>query len=350
MIALYPYIVNTYSCKKIIENILKFGAKFSNRGINILFFILEYDKINKINIIGELRMKKMVLIVNPRSGKVKIRNALLDVIEIFNGAGYNTRVAITMHRGHASEIAADLDEKSTDMIVVSGGDGTLNEVVTGLLKSGKNIPIGYIPAGSTNDFASSFGLSTDIKKAAKDIVSGSANTIDVGSFNGERYFSYIASFGLFTSASYNTPQAVKNTFGHMAYIFEGIKDITKIVPYDVKIEADDKVYEGKYLFGCITNTTSVGGIVKLDRSLVQMNDGLFETVLVKMPANINELNKIIVGLTNSSFEDSVFEFIKCKKIKLSFDKKMDWSLDGEHQKSDTEVVIENIKRAVTIVK
>lgn len=295
-------------------------------------------------------MKKMVFIVNPRSGKVKIRNMLLDVVEVFNSAGYDVHIFTTLYRSHAIEIAAGLDEKSTEIIVVSGGDGTLNEVITGLLKSGKNIPIGYIPAGSTNDFASTFGLSTDIKKAAKDIVSGSAHTIDVGVFNGERYFSYIASFGVFTSVSYNTPQSIKNTFGHMAYIFEGIKDITKIVPYNVKVETDDAVYEGKYVFGSITNTTSVGGIVKLDSSLVKMNDGVFETVLVKMPSNINDINKIILGLTNSNFDDNVFEFIKSKRVKLTFEDEIDWSLDGEHEKSSKEVVIENIKRAVMLVK
>ena len=295
-------------------------------------------------------MKKMVFIVNPCSGKVKIRNALLDVVEIFNSAGYDVRIFTTMYRGHASEIAAGIDENSTDMIVLSGGDGTLNEVITGLLRSGKSVPIGYIPAGSTNDFASTFGLSTDIKKAANDIVSGAANQVDVGVFNNERYFSYIASFGMFTSVSYNTPQSIKNTFGHMAYIFEGIKDITKIVPYNVRVEADDEVYEGKYVFGSITNTTSVGGIVKLDSSLVKMNDGVFETVLVKMPSNINDLNKIILGLTNSNFDDNVFEFIKSKRIKLTFEDDVDWSLDGEHEKSGKEVVIENLKRAVALVK
>ena len=295
-------------------------------------------------------MKKMVFIVNPCSGKVKIRNALLDVVSSFNMAGYDVRICTTQYRGHATEITAELEENATDIIVVSGGDGTLNEVITGILRSGKNIPIGYIPAGSTNDFASTFGLSTDIKKAAENIISGAAHTIDVGVFNSERYFSYIASFGIFTSVSYNTPQSIKNTFGHMAYIFEGIKDITNIVPYNVRVETDEAVYEGKYVFGSVTNTTSVGGIVRLDSSLVKMNDGVFETVLVKMPENINDLNKIILGLSNSKFDDSVFEFFKSKNVKLMFENDVDWSLDGEHEKSGNEVVIENLKRAVTIVK
>lgn len=295
-------------------------------------------------------MSRMVFIVNPRSGRVKIRNTLLNVIEIFNKAGYDIRICTTMYRGHAIEIASNIDKNDTDIIVISGGDGTLNEVITGLLKSGNNIPIGYIPTGSTNDFASSLNLSSDVCKAAQGIVDGTAHHLDVGNFNGDRYFSYIASFGAFTSVSYNTPQSVKNTFGHMAYIFSGIKDITKIIPYHVKIEADDKLYEGDYIFGSITNTVSVGGIVKLDSSIVKMNDGLFETVLVKVPLSINDLNKIIGGLTTSNFDDTVFEFIRSSRVKMTFEGDMDWSLDGEHQTSGREITVDNIKRAITLIK
>jgi len=295
-------------------------------------------------------VKKMVFVVNPRSGKMKIKNSLLDVVEIFNAGGYDVRIFTTLYQGHATEIVSEVDEKTTDIIVVSGGDGTLNEAITGLLRSGKNIPLGYIPSGSTNDFAATLGLSLDIKTAAKRIIEGSNHAIDVGVFNNNKYFSYIASFGAFTSASYNTPQSVKNVFGHAAYVFEGIKDIANINAYRVKVEADGKIFEGKYVFGSVTNTTSVGGIVKLDSSLVKMNDGMFETVLVKMPENINELNKIIMGLSNSKFEDKVFEFFKSKQVKLTFESDINWSLDGEHVKSGKDVAIENLKRAITIVK
>ncbi len=295
-------------------------------------------------------MKKMVLIVNPLSGKMKIQSVLLDVIKMFNEAGYSTQVCVTLRRGHASQIAADAPE-DTDIIVCSGGDGTLNEVVTGLLKSNKSdIPVGYLPSGSTNDFASTFGLQTDIKKAAAEIIKGTPHSVDIGLFNENDYFSYIASFGMFTSVSYNTPQSIKNTFGHLAYVFGGIKDITKIIPYKVTVEADGKIYTGDYIFGSVTNTTSVGGIVKLDSSLVKMNDGLFETVLVKNPSNINDLNKIIGGLTTSNFDDDVFEFIKSEHIKMHFNEEMDWSLDGEHKKSGKDVSVRNLHKAVMLVK
>lgn len=294
-------------------------------------------------------MKKMIFIVNPISGRIKIQAVLLDVIKLFNTADYDVKICVTLRRGHARQIAEGAAE-DTDIIVCSGGDGTLNEVITGLLNSGKKIPIGYIPAGSTNDFATAFGLKTDIRKAAKQIVSGTPHSVDVGMFKEGKYFSYIASFGMFTSVSYNTPQSIKNTFGHLAYIFGGIQDLTKIIPYHTVVEADDKVYEGDYIFGSITNTTSVGGIVKLDSSLVNMSDGVFETILIKNPSNINDLNKIIVGLTTSNFDDDIFEFIKSEKVKMHFSENMDWSLDGEHEKSGKEIAVKNLHNAVMIVK
>lgn len=293
-------------------------------------------------------MKNMYFVVNPCSGKLKIKPVLLDVIQIFNEAGYNVNIQTTQSRGHAIDLMAGLPE-CTDIVVVSGGDGTLNEVFTGLLKSGKKLPVGYIPAGSTNDFGSTFGISPEPKKAAKQIVKGTAVEIDVGSFNSERYFSYIASFGIFTAASYNTPQSFKNTFGHLAYVLEGMKDLTKITPYNVRVEADGKVYEGEYIFGSITNSTSVGGIVKLKKDLVKMNDGLFEIVLVKNPKNLNDLSKIVVGSANSDFSDSVFEFVKAKNVSLTFESEMDWSVDGEHEKTGTVVKIENKMCAASVI-
>lgn len=294
-------------------------------------------------------MKKMCFIVNPRSGKVQIKPHLMDVLQIFNEAEYDVNVHITLYCGHAIEIAQSLPD-DIDLVAVSGGDGTLNEVLTGLQKSGKKLPVGYIPAGSTNDFANTFGIATDPLKAAKQITEGTGKTIDVGNFNGSRYFSYIASFGIFTAASYNTPQITKNAFGHLAYVLEGMKDITKISPYKVRVETDDRIYDGRYIFGSVTNTTSVGGIVKLDKELVKMNDGLFEIVLVKYPANINDISKIIMGCTNSNFSDPVFEFVKSSKVKFTFEDSINWSVDGEQETTGTTVNIENCMHAATIIR
>ncbi len=293
-------------------------------------------------------MKKMLSIINPYSGKVKIKPVLLDILHMFNEADFCVNVQTTLYRGHAIELAQSVSG-DTDVIVVSGGDGTLNEVITGLLKSGKKLPVGYIPTGSTNDFANTFGLSTEPKAAAKAIVNGDTYSIDAGRFNGDRYFSYIASFGIFTAVSYKTPQNIKNTFGHLAYVMEGIKDITKIISHHVRIDTDESHIEGDYIFGAVTNTTSVGGIVKLSADLVKINDGLFEIVLVKKPKNLNDLSHILTGLSTSKFDSPVFDFVKGRNVTLTFDGDMDWSIDGEHQKTGSVVEISNIQTAVTII-
>lgn len=293
-------------------------------------------------------MNNMCFIINPRSGKMKLKPILMDVIQIFNEADYNVDVKITQRRGHATEMAKNLSD-DVDIVVVSGGDGTLNEVLTGLLQSNKKLPIGYIPAGSTNDFATTLGITSDPKKAAMQIVSGKPMEVDVGKFSDERYFSYIASFGMFTAVSYNTPQSFKNVFGHLAYVLEGVKDLTNISSYNVKLETDDCVYEGKYIFGGVSNTTSVGGIFKFDKDVVKMNDGLFEIVLVKRPNNINDLRKIIVGCTKADFSSDVFEFSKTKTAKFTFENPMDWSVDGEHESTGNEAVIDNLEKSAIII-
>ena len=294
-------------------------------------------------------MKNMVFIINPFSGKVKIKSVLLDVVRIFNEAQYKVLVQTTLYRGHATEIARSVPN-DTDIIVVSGGDGTLNEVITGLVEAGKSLPVGYIPTGSTNDFAKTLELPFDCKTAAKAIVDGSSFAIDVGNFNSERYFSYIASFGVFTAVSYNTSQNFKNVFGHLAYVFEGVKDITNIVSYRVKTIVDGIEMEGDYIFGSVTNTTSVGGIVKLNSDMVKMNDGLFEVVLVKTPKTINDFTHIINGLTTSNFEGEAFDFIKGKNVTMVFETDMNWSIDGEHAKTGNKVEISNLQKAVSIVR
>jgi YegS/Rv2252/BmrU family lipid kinase len=279
---------------------------------------------------------------------MKLKPILMDVIQIFNEADYNVDVKITQRRGHATEMAKNLSD-DVDIVVVSGGDGTLNEVLTGLIQSNKKLPIGYIPAGSTNDFATTLGITSDPKKAAMQIVSGKPMDIDVGKFSNDRYFSYISSFGVFTAVSYNTPQSFKNIFGHLAYVLEGAKDLTKITAYNVKLETEDCVYEGKYIFGAVSNTTSVGGILKLDKDMVKMNDGLFEIVLVKRPNNINDLRKIIMGCTKADFSSDVFEFSKTKTAKFTFENPMDWSVDGEHESTGTEAVIDNLEKSAIII-
>ena len=292
-------------------------------------------------------LRKLLFIVNPVAGKKKLKNQLLDVIQIFAKGGFSTTVVVTGRRREAIEFAALA--KDYDRIVCAGGDGTLNEVISGMIEHNITIPLGYIPCGSTNDFASTLGLPTDVKKSADIIANCMPYPIDVGRFD-KRHFTYVASFGLFTAASYSTDQNVKNLLGHLAYVFEGMKDLQAIKPYHMKFVAEDKTLEGDYVFGAIANSTSFGGIIKLREELVSLNDGLFEVLLVKMPKNIVDLNVIINSLTTSNFDNDRFEFFKTSKLEIVPSEPTAWSLDGEYMRTDGPVVMENLHGAIQLIK
>ena len=281
---------------------------------------------------------------------MKAKTSLLSVVKTLQSYGMYVTVAVTERRGHATELAANANKNGHEMVICFGGDGTLNETISGLMNSGSKIPFGYIPAGSTNDFATSMKMPTVPSKAAARIALGDAKPIDIGCFNGERYFTYVAAFGIFTATSYSVPQEVKNVFGHLAYILGGVKEIGNLRSYKVKIVTEDRVIEDEFLFGAIANSTSVAGIVKLDDSLVDISDGKFEVALIKKPKNLNELNKIVYSLTSSKFENGGIEFYKASMVTAFCEEEMDWTLDGEFAKGQSVIKIENKHNAVTFVK
>ncbi|MCF0151169.1 MAG: diacylglycerol kinase family lipid kinase, partial [Firmicutes bacterium] len=294
--------------------------------------------------------KKVLLIVNPVSGTLRSHSALFEIVDRFCGAEWQVTTAITQYRGHASILASQAADKGFDMIVCCGGDGTLNETVTGMMCSeGKTIPLGYVPAGSTNDFAATLGLSSDPKEAASHIVTGRPLPLDIGKFGNTRYFSYIASFGAFTAASYSAPQELKNIVGHLAYLLEGVRDLSSLKPCHTVVEVNGTTLEDDYVFGSVTNTRSVGGIVQLKESDVRLDDGLFEVILVKMPKSPIDVNNIITGLLYSDFSASVFEAFKAQSVSFRFDKPVNWSLDGEKIEGGDHVLIENMSKAISLL-
>ena len=293
-------------------------------------------------------MKNLLLIVNPHSGKAKMRTALLGVVEIFSKADYNVTVYPTKARSDATRKIETLKTGDYDIIVVCGGDGTLNEVITGLMRAKIDTPIGYIPAGTLNEWSSGLGISRTIRSAANDIVNGKEITLDIGRF-GNDYFTYTASFGAFTSASYSANQEVKNVLGQAAYFFEGVKALGNIKPIPLKFEANGKVYEDEYLFGAVSNSMSVGGIVKFSEKIVKLNDGLFEVLLIKNPSNILKLQPLVDGILKHDLDREGMEFFHTDKIIVSGCGGLDWTLDGEHAASDQRVVIQNIKEAVRFI-
>ena len=292
-------------------------------------------------------MKRNLIIINPCSGKKRANKYMTDIVDVFTKGGYMSTVLTTTQRVdgtlYAAEYAGDFD-----LVTCIGGDGTFNEVVAGLLESKSGTPIGYIPAGSTNDFASSLGLSSGIVTAAKDIVAGETIPLDIGNFNG-RKFSYVASFGAFTQASYATPQSVKNMLGHLAYILEGVTSLTSIKPEHMIIETEDNVYEDDYIFGAVSNSTSLAGILTLDPEYVDMGDGLFELLLVKSPKNLIDLTEIVHMLTTQNYDSGMLTFVNSDRFRVHASEDTPWSLDGEYQEGASEIFIENLHNAINLV-
>ncbi len=292
--------------------------------------------------------KKLLLVMNPCAGQKKSNKYLTDILNIFSINGYECTVQMTSLSLSAYEIVKKYG-KEKDLIVCIGGDGTFNETVSGLLDLNSNAKLGYIPSGSTNDFATSMGLSLNPVKATEDIVYGTVKTIDIGLFN-SRPFTYVASFGAFTKTSYNTPRDLKNMLGHLAYILEGIKELADIKSYTVSFETEEKkVYSGKYLFGAICNTTRVGGgMIRIPKDIVDINDGVFEVVLVKAPENPAEYMQLILDLQASKVNGSQFEFFSAKKLTVSADESMDWTLDGEYEKGCESIEIINLHSRISL--
>ena len=286
--------------------------------------------------------KTLLLIVNPKAGKKRSTDFFLDVLSVFSDAGYLISLRQTQHHGHAVEIARE-EGGNFDLVVCYGGDGTLNQTVNGLLQLPSPPPVGYIAGGSTNDFAASLHLSTHPVDAAKAIVSSGGRLLDVGQFQ-DHYFMYVASFGAFTKASYSAPQAIKNDLGHLAYIIEGVKDLSSLRFYRATITADGEVFDGKFLFGAIANATSIGGLMKLKESDVVLDDGKFEMLLIPEPKSVVALNDISRALLLQDYSGSGLILRHVSHISVATEENLPWSLDGEFDPGGEEVEILNLTK------
>lgn len=293
-------------------------------------------------------MKKMLFVMNPYAGMRRANRYLADLLTIFSQADYEIIARMTCGTGDANRIVREKCA-GVDLVVCAGGDGTFNETISGILEAGCDVPVGYIPCGSTNDFANSLKLSTNVLQAARDIVEGTAVSYDVGKF-GDRYFSYVASFGAFTKASYSTPQNIKNALGHTAYILEGIQELSQLKPSHVRIQLEDAVIEGDFLFGAISNSTSLGGILTLDPKQVDMGDGVFELLLIRAPKDLLELNECVWAVQKQKYNCAMMTFVTTRKLKVFPDPDMSWTLDGERADGAQEIVIENLHHAISLMK
>ena len=288
-------------------------------------------------------MRKLLLLVNPNAGQRRVNKLLTEVIGVFNEGGYEVTVFLTTGPGSGIRIVEER-AGAYDLVVCAGGDGTLNETITGILRSGADCPIGYIPCGSTNDFAATLKLSTDIVQAARDIILGKPEEHDLGRW-GERYFTYIASFGAFTRVSYSTPQNLKNALGHLAYVLSGITELPQIRSIPMRLEMDGEIVEGKYLFGAVSNSTSVGGVITLDPHLVDLHDGKFEVMLVRMPKDLVEVGACVQALQTQNYDCEPITFRSVSSLTIRQGEDVDWTLDGERADRAEVIHIKNLNRA-----
>lgn len=290
--------------------------------------------------------KDMLFMYNPKAGKAQIRNHLVDILDVFVKEGYEVTVYPTQARGDAIKKTRRKKDKY-DIVVCSGGDGTLDEVFTGMMQCKKKVPIGYIPAGSTNDFAVSLKLSKNMVQAAEDIVTGENFPVDVGMFNDD-VFVYIAAFGLFTEVTYETDQQIKNVLGHMAYLLEGMKRLATIKTYKLKVTVGEEVIEDEFLFGMITNSHSVGGFQKITGNNVELNDGEFEVTLIKRPMNPIELNRVMAALVDRDIDTECMYCFKASEVRIESEEEVAWTLDGEFGGSHKEVTVKNLHKSLEI--
>ena len=293
-------------------------------------------------------MKRMLLIMNPFAGQRKVNRYLVDILTLFNRADYAVEVYMTAGSGDAIHVAEE-KAASVDLIVCCGGDGTFNETVTGIHRSGVDVPVGYIPGGSTNDFAASLQLSLDPLQAARDIVEGTPVAYDLGRF-GDRYFTYVASFGAFTRVSYATPQNIKNSLGHAAYLLSSMQELPQVRNSHVRMEIDGEIVEDDFIFGAICNSTSVGGVLTLDPRQVDMRDGLFEILLVRMPRNLTEVTEGIQAIQNQPYNCSMMTFRSAREVKVWPEPDMAWTLDGERADGQEEITVENLHMAIRLMQ
>ena len=290
--------------------------------------------------------KKLYFIYNPLAGKGNVRGKLYEIIQALASAEYEVTVYPTREPKDATERVENLPE-DYDLVVCCGGDGTLDEVVTGMMHREHKIPVGYIPAGSCNDFARSLQIPGNMQQAAEIAVQGENFAVDVGSLN-ERNFIYVAAFGIFTDVSYTTKQGMKNVLGHMAYILEGMKRLTSVKSYYLKVTSEEMCFEGDFLFGMVTNSRSVGGFKSIVGKNVVFDDGIYEVTFIQRPRNAIELQEILAALAISQIDTKYMYSFRSSRIVVESEEPVPWALDGEYGGEYERAVISNNPRAVEI--
>ena len=298
---------------------------------------------NKLN-----ENKKILLVINPNAGKTKPMSMLSDILDVFTKSGFETIALSTKRKNDATDIVKN-NGNDCNIVVCCGGDGTLNEVINGVMCLEKTIPIGYIPTGTSNDFATSLGLSTDYTEAAKDIVGGKLLAHDIGSFNGERYFNYVASFGTVSDVSYLTSQKAKNIFGQSAYIIEGFKALFKMRSFHATVEYDGQIIEDDFILGGASNSKSIGGVIRLKSEEISMNDGIFELIFFRKPRHPADVSRIASWMFKQNKDNESVIYTHAASVRITSEEYIPWTVDGEFEGYNKEVQIEAVHGSINFV-
>ena len=296
-------------------------------------------------------MKKLLVIVNPVAGRGMYRQGLGEALHILYSAGYAPTVAFTTRAGEAVDLASGMGA-DFDALCCLGGDGTLSDVITGLMRlpDAARPPLGYFPLGTANDVATTLRLpKNDPAAAARRMVESSPRAWDVGDMGGGRYFTYVAAFGAFTDVSYETSQQSKQALGHLAYLLEGMNRLPHLPHYTARVEFDGRVEEGDFIFGGVTNSTSVAGLVKLDQNLVSLDDGLFEISLVRFPENLADMNKLMGEVAARRDDGEMFSSHRSGSVRFTFEEEVPFTRDGEPGGSYTSITIQNRPSAIRLL-
>lgn len=290
------------------------------------------------------KREKILLILNPKAGRGETVDLLGSYISILAGDGSPVTIYFTQCEGDLIEYVKK-EGSQYDRIIAAGGDGTLNELATGYVEGGLETELGYLPTGTTCDFANTLGISPEITEAAKTARFGTGSQFDIGKFNEDKYFVYVAGFGAFTECSYDTPTELKNNIGKLAYLLNAIKNINSIRPIEVKINADGTIYEGKFLLGAVCSSLQLGGILQFEPDEVLPDDGRYELLLVRYPDNAGDVSSILNGLRNHDYSADVFIFTRVSRLRFDFPEEVAWTLDGEYGGSYTTCSIRIIEKA-----
>lgn len=273
-------------------------------------------------------MKRARIIYNPTSGREIFKKKLPDVLQLFEQAGYETSCHATTGAGDATIAAREACDRKFDLVVACGGDGTLNEVISGLAEQEYRPKLGLIPVGTTNDFARAIGVNVSIMEAAEVITTGQTVPLDIGRVD-DKYFVNILAAGKITELTYEVPSKLKTMLGQLAYYLKGIEMLPKVKPTRLKIEYDGKVFDEEAFLFLLSNTNSVGGFEKIAPD-ASINDGQFDLLVLKK-SNIAEIIRVCAQLLRGQHVQNEYVlYTRASHLKITSDEKLLLNIDGEY--------------------